>query len=177
MDMAGKRNIFLCGFMATGKSTVGKRLAAKIKYEFVDMDAAIEAEAGITIPQIFASRGEPAFRALESRMVERLAERSGCVVAAGGGAIVNPRNREIMKRCGVVINLTADAEAILQRVGRGDDRPMLQGGDRLTRIRTLMEQRAPAYAEADLVVDTSLRSIDAVVQEIEDRVREFGFRL
>jgi shikimate kinase len=176
MYAVDKRNIFLCGFMATGKSSVGKRLAAKINFEFIDMDAVIEAEAGKTIPQIFASQGEPVFRALESRLVERLAEKTGCVIAAGGGAIVNPHNLEIMKSCGVVITLTADVETILQRCGSGEDRPMLQGGDRLVRIRTLMEQRAPAYAQADIVLDTSSKSIDAVAQDIVDRLQAAGFQ-
>ena len=177
MITTGKRNIFLCGFMATGKSSVGKRLAEKMNFEFIDMDSVIEAESGKTIPQIFASEGESAFRALEARMVERLAERTECVVATGGGVMVNPRNLEILKRCGVVVTLTADSETILQRVGSGDDRPMLHEGDRLERIRTLLEKRAPAYAQGDMIVDTSSRSIDEVAQAITDRLQEFGFHL
>jgi shikimate kinase len=176
MERMDKGNIFLCGFMATGKSSVGKRLAAKINFEFIDMDAVIEAESGMTIPQIFASQGEPAFRTLESRLVERLAEKTGCVIATGGGAIVNPHNLEIMKRCGVVITLKADLETILQRCGSGEDRPMLRGEDRLVRIRTLMEQRAPAYAQAEIVLDTSSKTIDEVAQDIVDRLKAAGFQ-
>jgi shikimate kinase len=172
-----KRNIVLCGFMATGKSTVGKRLAAMVGYDFWDMDAAIEAEEGITIPQIFSSRGEPAFRALESRMVERIAEQTGWVVATGGGTIADPQNLERLKRRGVLVTLTADLETILRRIGLGDDRPMLREGDRTERIRTLMEKRAPAYAQADIVLDTSSSSIDEVAGRIVDRLREFGLNL
>jgi shikimate kinase len=126
------------------------------------MDAAIEAEEGMSIPQIFASRGEAAFRALESRMVERVAERSRCVVATGGGTIVNPRNLEMLKRCGILINLTADIETILVRAGSGDDRPMLQAADRRERIHNLLQQRASAYSQADIIVDTSTLTVDEV---------------
>ena len=174
MTVEEKRNIILCGFMATGKSSVGKRLAANLHYRFLDMDSLIEEETGMTIPQIFSSQGEPAFRALESRMVERIAGWSGYVVATGGGTIVNPQNLETLKRCGVVITLAADISTILQRVGSGEDRPMLKG-DRLERIQTLMEQRAPAYAKADIVLDTSALSIDEAAHLILNRLKEFGF--
>ena len=103
-----KRNIFLCGFMATGKSSVGKRLAAALHWEFLDMDALIESEAETSISEIFSSRGEAAFRVMEARMVERLAERTGCVVATGGGVIVEQENLKKMKRCGVVITVAPD---------------------------------------------------------------------
>ncbi len=167
-----KSNIILCGFMATGKSSVGKRLAAMIGYEFLDMDAAIEAEEGISIPQIFSSRGEAAFRALESQMVGKIAERRRCVIATGGGTIVNPRNLETLRRCGVIVNLTADIPTILARAGSGDDRPMLREGDRRDRIRSLLEMRAPVYAQADFSVDTSSLTIDEVAQSILDRLNQ-----
>jgi shikimate kinase len=160
-----KRNVILCGFMATGKSSVGKRLAAIIGCDFLDMDAEIEAEEGMSIPQIFSARGESAFRALESRMVEKITGRSRCVIATGGGTIVNPQNLEKLRSCGVIINLTADIQTILMRAGSGDDRPMLQG-DRVERIRTLMAQRASAYAQADIAVDTSNLTIEEVAQLI-----------
>jgi shikimate kinase len=169
-----KRNIILCGFMATGKSSVGKKLAALVNYEFVDMDALIEAEEGMSIPEIFTTRGEPAFRALECRMVERIAERSRCVVATGGGTIVNPKNLEVLKRCGVMITLTANERTILRRAGEGDSRPMLQGENRMERIRTLMKQREPFYAQADIILDTSSLRINQVVRRLAERLQEFG---
>ena len=177
MTVVEKRNIVLCGFMATGKSSVGKRLASMVSYDFLDMDAAIEAEEGISIPQIFASSGEPAFRALESRMVERIAGQTRCVIATGGGTIVNPQNLQSLKRSGFVVTLTADIPTILFRVGEGEDRPMLQAEDRVERIRALLEQRAEAYAQADITLDTSLLTIDEVAQQILDRLRESGFHL
>jgi shikimate kinase len=174
MTGENRRNIILCGFMATGKSSVGKKLAERMKFEFVDMDARIEEEEGISIPRIFATRGEPAFRAIECRLVERIAERTGCVVATGGGAIVNPKNLELLKRCGVIIALTADEKTILLRAGQGDSRPLLQTEDRLERIRTLMKQREPFYSQADIILDTSSLEIDQVVQSLAERLKEFG---
>jgi shikimate kinase len=166
-----KSNLILCGFMATGKSSVGKRLAALMGYDFLDMDASIEADEGMSIPQIFSLRGEAAFRALESSMVERITERKRCVIATGGGTIVNPQNLEKLKKCGILISLTADTDTILARAGAGDDRPMLREGDRRERIRTLLQQRAPAYAQADFAVDTSSLTIDEVAHRIFERLQ------
>ena len=172
MEAEEKSNLILCGFMATGKSSVGKRLAAMTGCDFLDMDTAIEADQGMTIPEIFASRGEAAFRELECRMVDQVTQRRKCVVATGGGTIVNPQNLEKLKRCGILINLTADIPTILLRAGSGEDRPMLQQGDRMERIRSLLQNRAEAYGKADLTVDTSSRSIDEVAQLIVSRLRD-----
>jgi shikimate kinase len=177
MENRKKANIILCGFMATGKSSVGKILAKMTGYEFLDMDAVIEEEAGVSIPHIFATQGEPAFRALESRMVERLADSKGWVIATGGGTIVNPVNLEKLKSCGVVITLTADIPKILQRAGSGQDRPMLQAEDRIERITSLLQQRASAYAQADIVMDTSSLTIEEVAQQLKNRLKEIGFPL
>jgi len=163
-----KRNIILGGFMATGKSSVGRRLAIVLGYDFLDLDTLIAAEEGMPISQIFTARGESAFRALETRMVERVAGRTGCVLATGGGTIVNPRNLDVLKRSGVVVALTADPDTILARIGPTEDRPMLWGGDRRERVRLLLEQRADAYAKADLIVDASANTIDHVVNHILD---------
>ncbi|MBP1624026.1 MAG: aroK-1 [Acidobacteria bacterium] len=171
MEAEEKSNLILCGFMATGKSSVGKRLAEMTGYEFLDMDEAIEADEGMTIPEIFASRGEAVFRELECRMVDQVAQRRKCVVATGGGTTVNPQNLETLRRCGILINLTADIQTILLRAGSGEDRPMLQQGDRVERIRTLLQNRAEAYGKADFAVDTSSRSIEEVAQLIVNRLR------
>ena len=170
--MKNKRNVVLCGFMATGKSSVGRKLAELLGMEFIDLDATIEAEEGVSIPRIFAERGEPAFRELESRMVERLMNRTELVISTGGGTIINPRNLANLKNCGVVVALTADITTILQRAGSGDDRPLLQTDDREERIRVLLQQRAPFYAQADMTIDTSALTIGEVAVEISDRIRE-----
>ena len=164
--MRAERNIILAGFMATGKSSVGKRLAARLGQEFVDLDALIEARAGMAIPAIFRAQGEAAFRALESQAARAVAARQGCVVATGGGAIVDPENLRAFQQSGVVITLTADVETILGRIGEGSDRPMLRDADKRERIQLLMAERAPAYARADFVVDTSSKNVAGVVEEI-----------
>ena len=166
--MRGSRgtNVILCGFMATGKSSVGKRLAELLGYRFLDMDAEIEAGAGMPISEIFASRGEAAFRRLESDMVQRLASHSGCVIATGGGTIADPDNLETLRQCGILITLEADPETILERAGSAGDRPMLSGNDRLGRITDLLAKRADAYARADWAIDTSGLSIDQVARRI-----------
>ena len=168
---ATKRNIIVTGFMATGKSSVGRALAARLGYAFVDLDTLIEGEAGMPISQIFATQGEDRFRSMESRMVEQAARRDACVIATGGGAILNPRNLEALKRSGVVIALTAKPETILERLGTGEDRPMLWGGETPERIRFLLAERAPVYAKADLCVDTTERSIPQVVDHILGALR------
>jgi shikimate kinase len=170
-----KRNAVLCGFMATGKSSVGKALAALLGYQFLDMDAIIESEAGMSIPQIFSTRGEQAFRELECHVAEQAAVRSGYVIATGGGTIVNRNNFENLKRNGIVIALTADPEIILSRTGSGESRPMLGKGDHLQRIRELMQQRSEAYALADITVDTSSNSIDEIAEIIVHRLQGIGF--
>lgn len=177
MGTGDKRNIILCGFMGTGKSSVGKKLAEMVHYDFLDLDTAIEAEAGMSIPDIFSSRGEPAFRALESLMVERISKKTDHVIAAGGGTIVNPQNLARLKSSGVVITLTADIQTIAQRVGKGDDRPMLWDGDPLEKIRTLLEKREEAYSKADIILDTSSLSIDEVAQQLVERLGDFGLSL
>lgn len=169
-----RRNIVVCGFMATGKSSVGKRLAEIMSYDFLDLDTVIEAEAGMSIPEIFSSQGEPEFRALESRMVERIAEKTGYVIAAGGGTIVDPKNLARLKSSGIIITLTADVQTILQRVGKGDDRPMLWEEDLEKRIRTLLKKREDSYSKADIILDTSSISIDEVAQQLVERLRDFG---
>ncbi len=173
MKRRGKRNIVLTGFMATGKSSVGRQLASRLGYDFVDVDGLIEAEAGMPIPAIFTRQGEAAFRELEARMVESAAGRVGCVIATGGGAIVNPRNLEALRRSGVIVTLTADPDIILSRIGAGADRPLLEGGEKRERIQDLLAARAPVYARADLSVDTSNRSVDEVVDHLVDLLCSF----
>jgi shikimate kinase len=169
-----RQNIILSGFMGTGKSSVGRQLAAVLGYDFVDLDSLIEAEAGISITRIFATQGEGRFRGLETRMVERLSERTGCVIATGGGAILNPRNLAALKRHGILITLTAAPETILARLGGGDDRPMLWGPDRRARVLELLAERAPAYANADLTVDTTTRTVDEVVGHLRNLLAAHG---
>jgi len=170
--MEKKNNIVLCGFMATGKSSVGKKLAEILGLEFVDLDDSIEAEEGISIPQIFTERGEQAFRELELHMVERLISRAGLVISTGGGTVVDPRNMANLKNCGFVIALAADIQTILRRAGSGENRPLLHYDDREERVRALLLKRAPFYAQADITIDTSSITVEETALQILNRLRK-----
>lgn len=161
------QNIVLVGFMGTGKTEVGRVLADTLGMTFVDTDALIEARAGMTIPEIFKTRGEAGFRRIERLAVRSLDGVTGRVIATGGGAVLSDDNVRTLKSLGPLVHLTATPEIILART-RGDahTRPMLAGGDALARIKTLLETRAPFYAKTDITVDTSHQDVYAVAQQI-----------
>ena len=148
-----RRTIALIGLMGVGKSTVGRRLAGRLNLPFVDGDAEIEEAAGMSIPEIFAQMGEPEFRAGEARVMKRLLEGPPIVLATGGGAVLNPDTRALMKRRAISVWLRAELPVIAERVSRRDTRPLLRGRDPLEALSTLAEARYPIYAEADVVVD------------------------
>ena len=161
-------NIILTGFMGTGKSTVGRRLAKRLGWTFVDVDRLIESSAKMPILRIFAERGEPVFRRLERRAIGRAIHAQHQVIATGGGAFVDAQSRAKLRVSGPVVCLTARPQVILTRIGRRlEARPLLSGASNpLSRIRALLNQRAAAYAQADLTVDTSSLSIDEVVERL-----------
>ncbi len=170
-DEAGlPANIILTGFMGTGKTAVGREVAARLGRPFVDMDEHIAARAGMTIPEIFSQHGEPYFRALESELAQNLAGQRGLVIATGGGALVDATNRERMARSGLAICLTAGVDDLLARVGgedgEGAGRPLLAGDDRRKRISDLLAGRAAAYAEIPFHIDTSGRGVDEVAPDV-----------
>ncbi|MFC1453053.1 shikimate kinase [Verrucomicrobiota bacterium] len=164
--MTGARNIVLMGFMGTGKTSVGKRLAERLGLSFVDMDDVIEEEEGKAISRIFAEDGEARFRECERRLVERLAARPDTVIATGGGVVLNPRNVEDYTRSGLVVCLSATPEVILGRVAQETHRPLLAGDGKRERILGLLESRQALYDAIPCRVDTSRMSIDAVVERI-----------
>lgn len=165
-------NIILTGFMGTGKSTVGKRLAKRLGWTFVDVDQLVEAVAKMPIARIFAERGEAVFRRLERRAIGRVIRAQEQVIATGGGAFVDPQSRAKLRVSGPVVCLTAKPQVILDRVGRRlDARPLLAGvANPLSRIRALLAQRAAAYGQADITIDTSSLSTDEVVERIWAKV-------
>lgn len=141
--------------MGTGKSAVGTLLAQRLQREFFDTDTLIEQASGQTIASVFAEKGEAYFRELEKQVIRQVCQKQEVVIATGGGAIVNVDNATCLKESGTVICLTASPETIVQRVQGNKDRPLLQGEEPLTKIRSLLTTRAEAYARADVTIDTS----------------------
>ncbi len=162
-------NITLAGFMGTGKSAVGRRLAEALGREFVDMDAVLEAREGLPVRRIFDEKGEQYFRSLERSLVVELAARRNLVIAAGGGAILDPANFRRLAAAGPVICLTAAPETIAARLGAAQTRPLLAGGDPariLGEIRRLLAERQPAYAAVPWQVATDGLTAAAVARRI-----------
>ena len=161
------RNLVLIGFMGTGKSTVGRRVARRLGRPFIDVDARIIEREGRSISDIFRERGEAYFRDVESAVIAEAAAQDGAIIATGGGAVLRAENVERLKAHGLLVCLHADASAIARRVGRRADRPLLAGeGDLRSRIEQLLAQRAPAYACADVTIETAGRSMDAIVNDV-----------
>ncbi len=163
--------IVLTGFMGTGKTVVGRRLAERLALPFVDLDDAIEATANMAIPEIFASEGESGFRRRERELIASVANRGSCVVATGGGAVLDPENVRNLRTGALLVCLVAEPAVILQRLGTDASRPLLQSPDRLARIRELLEQRGPAYAQADLSIETSGADVEEIVDRIVQHLR------
>jgi shikimate kinase len=163
----GRRSLVLVGMMGAGKSSIGRRLAQRLGIGFVDADAEIEAAAGMTIAEIFSTYGEPDFRSGEARVIARLLDQGRQVLATGGGAFMNAETRAGIRQKGVSVWLKADFEVLMKRVKRRAtaDRPMLQG-DPAQRIRQLMNERYPVYAEADVTVMSREVSHEVIVSEI-----------
>ncbi|HHY84725.1 MAG TPA: shikimate kinase [Verrucomicrobia bacterium] len=167
--MAGTRhfsNISMIGFMGTGKSSVGQIVAAQLRFTFVDTDDLIESRTGRTISEIFAQQGEPVFRQLENQLVQELASRTGLVIATGGGLPVNPANLESLKSHSLVICLWASPDAIWERVRHQSHRPLLNDPDPQGKIRRLLAEREPFYRQADVLVNTEMRSVREVAQHV-----------
>jgi shikimate kinase len=148
----GARSVVLVGMMGAGKSTIGRRLSARLRMRFLDADAEIEAAAGMSIPDIFESRGEPDFRDGEARVIARLLDSGPAVLATGGGAFMRKETRDRIRDKAVSIWLKADADIILRRVKRRSDRPLLQTADPESTVGRLISEREPVYQQADLTI-------------------------
>jgi shikimate kinase len=160
------RNLVLIGFMGVGKSTVAQSVAVQLGFEYLDTDAAIEATLGKPIARIFAEDGEARFRACESALVADLTRRTRLVVATGGGVAANAEHLASLKTHALVACLWASAETIWERVRTQSHRPLLQTPDPLGRIRALLAERAPFYRQADLLVNTEMRSAKEVANQV-----------
>jgi shikimate kinase len=160
-----KRSIVLVGMMGAGKSTIGRRLAGRLRLSFVDADAEIEAAASMSIAEIFETKGEPYFRDGEARVIARLLEGGPSVLATGGGAFMREDTRNRIRDKAVSIWLRADADTILRRVKRRADRPLLQTADPAATIGRLIEERHPVYQRANLMVASREVPHEKIVEE------------
>ena len=152
--------------MGTGKSSVGQMIAAHLHFTFLDTDHVIEARAGKTITQIFAEDGEPAFREWERRIVQELVQRKRTVISSGGGLPANQENFDSLKSHALVVCLWASPEKIWERVRNQSHRPLLLDPDPLAKIRSLLGAREPFYRQADVLVNTEMRSVREVAQQV-----------
>ncbi len=163
-DHLGARSIVLVGMMGAGKSSVGKRLARRLNLPFNDADTEIEQAAGMTIPEIFAHHGEPAFRDGEKKVIARLLEAGPMVLATGGGAYMNADTRAAIDGHGIAVWLKAELDLLLRRVRRRDDRPLLKTDDPAATL----ARRYPVYAQAHITVTSHDVPQDTMVEAVID---------
>jgi shikimate kinase len=152
-------NLALIGFMGTGKTSVGRHVAEHFGFEFLDTDELIQARTGRTIADIFAKDGEPAFRALEQQTLRELSTREKTVIATGGGLPTHAENLAALKTFALVVCLWASPEKIWERVRNQSHRPLLHDADPQKKIRELLAAREPFYKQADVLINTDLRSV------------------
>lgn len=167
-----KRTVALVGMMGAGKSSVGRRLAAKLGVAFHDADAEIEAAAGCSISEIFDRYGEAAFRDGERKIVARLLDQPPHVLATGGGAFIDPDTRAKIRDTAISVWIKVPVDVLISRVGRRDTRPLLRDGDPRETMERLLKTREPVYAEADLTVESENGPHGAMVDKILDALKE-----
>ena len=165
------KNIILIGFMACGKSSVGKRLSQALNMEFLDTDELIENKAGTTISDIFATQGEAAFRVMETECLKELLERNGetFVLSVGGGLPIREENRRLLKQIGTVVYLKVSPDTVFIRVRNDKTRPLLQTPNPRGRIMDLMSARKQFYEDAaDIIIEADNKSFEAIMEEIKE---------
>jgi shikimate kinase len=167
----GTRSIVLVGMMGAGKSTIGRRLSARLRLPFLDADMEIETAAGMSIPDIFETHGEPHFRDGEARVIARLLDGGPVVLATGGGAFMREETRSRIRDKAVSIWLKADADIIMRRVKRRADRPLLQTADPAATVGRLIEEREPVYQHADLTIWSRDVPHERIVDECIDALQ------
>jgi shikimate kinase len=160
------RSLVLVGMMGAGKSSIGRRLAARLEIPFVDADAEIERAAGMTISDMFAKHGEASFRSGEARVIARLLEAGPQVLATGGGAFMNTDTRVLIGQKGISIWLKADYDILMRRIRRRNDRPLLNTENPADTLKRLIEERYPVYGLADVTVHSRDVPHDTIVDEI-----------
>jgi shikimate kinase len=166
LPLLGARSIVLVGMMGAGKSSIGRKLAARLGIPFVDADAEIEAAADMSITEIFASKGEAYFRDGEKRVIARLLEGAPQVLATGGGAFINPETRALIGVKGVSVWLKAEFDVLMRRIRRRADRPLLRTAHPAETLRMLISERYPVYEQADVVIQSRDVPHETIVAEI-----------
>lgn len=164
------RSLALVGLMGAGKSTVGRRLAGVLNLPFHDSDDEIETASRMSVPELFAAYGEPEFRALEARILSRLAHGPQAVISTGGGAYMNEETRQVLRERAVTVWLRADLDILMERVSKRPGRPLLAAPDPRAVMKDLMDKRYPVYALADLAIETRDVKREVIVQEIIEAV-------
>lgn len=168
-----RRPVVIIGLMGAGKSSIGRLLACELGLEFFDSDREIEADAGLSVPEIFERDGEAAFRAAEKRTIARILSGGGpLVLATGGGAVMNPETAGLVCSKAVSIWLRADIDLLVKRTGESSGRPLLDGADRSETLRNLAKQRYPVYEKADIVVDSLDVPCQATLNEVIGKLYE-----
>lgn len=164
-DRLGSRSVVFVGLMGAGKTAIGRRLAQTLGLPFVDSDHEIEAVSRMTIPELFERYGEPEFRALEQRVIDRLLREGPRVVSTGGGAFMNALTRSTVAERGVSIWLKAGIDLLMERVARNQNRPLLKSADPRAVMERLMAERYPVYAMADITVETRDARREVIAEE------------
>jgi shikimate kinase len=166
------KNIVIVGFMGTGKTTVAKALSGELNMTYVSVDELIEARENRVINDIFENNGEAYFRRVEKEVVKEVSKRSGQVIDAGGGVVLDEENVSVLKKTGMIICLWSDPATILKRTNKYDHRPLLNVEDPEKRIKELLEYRRPFYERADFHVDSTEWDIEGIVEKIRKRIEE-----
>lgn len=167
-----KTNLVLIGFMGTGKTSLGRKLAKVLNKDFIDTDLEIEKLTGLSIPLLFKKHGEIRFRSEEKLMVEKVAKKDECVISTGGGVVLVPENIEALSRKGWIIGLTASPKVIFSRVAKRSNRPLLYKHKSVEYIEMLMKQREPYYKCADLTLDTSNAKSEELINLVIQFLKE-----
>lgn len=166
-------NLVLVGFMASGKSSIGRRLSKRLGYRFLDTDSFIESELGCTIAELFSIQGEAYFRGLETKLLANLSHLENHIIATGGGIITTPGNMDLLKKIGPVVFLDADPQEIIERLQRDTRRPMVRGGNLEEKVTGLLTQRRPLYREADITLETVSKSVNETATAVLVQVNAY----